>query len=422
MHDAKEIAKNARAFNLAMNRRGIVTSPGSHLTSLEFLRVRLTTELQELQQQRNSISKEIGKLKAKGLDPVKLIGMVSSTDEDRVRLERELSDVTGRMREFNSALPNLLNDCVPKKDYIRSSFMWTDKVPETPHWEIGESMNLIDRHAGAEVSGARANFLVGDLARLERALATFMMDVHLARGYTEIGAPVIVNEQSLHGTGQLPKFRDDVFAIGDGKYLSPTAEVQLTNMFRGKILKGNFPIKLVALTQCFRSEAGSPGRDTSGLMRQHQFAKVELVRITKPADGSAMATQDHNETLNDAERVLQQLELPYQIRHLAEDDTGFSSRSTFDIEVLMSDGYREISSVSDCGDFQARRIGIRFKTQSGAVGLCHTINGSGVAVGRCLAAVMENNYIRSENAISVPTVLRPYMGGQEVIKERKPKW
>lgn len=319
------------------------------------------------------------------------------------------------------ALPNILDPLVPDgRNETANVVVAQHGEPRDlgfqprPHYELGEALGLMDFSAAAKLAGARFTLLRGGLARLERALGQFMIDLHTdTHGYTEMTVPALVNEATAYGTGNLPKFEDDLFKTTDGRYLIPTAEMPLTNMVAGEILaEAALPIRLTALTDCFRSEAGSAGRDTRGMLRQHQFRKVELVSIVRPEESEA----EHERMTAAAERVLTLLEVPFRRVLLCASDTGFSAAKTFDLEVWMpgQQAWREISSCSNCRDFQARRMNARFRDGK-VVTFVHTLNGSGVAVGRALIAVMENHQ-QADGSILIPDALRPYMGGTESIR------
>jgi seryl-tRNA synthetase len=336
-------------------------------------------------------------------------------EADAKALDQELSDAL-------AAIPNLPADDVPVgPDEAANVELRTFGEPRkfdfepNQHFEIGEAFGHMDFETAAKLSGARFIVVKGALARLERALANFMLDLHTGEhGYTEIDPPLLVRDEAMFGTAQLPKFRDDQFAAGDGFWLIPTAEVPLTNLVREAITDEDaLPIRVTAFTPCFRAEAGAAGRDTRGMIRQHQFHKVELVSVTTPEQSAA----EHERMTQCAEEVLKRLELPFRTVVLSTGDMGFAAAKTYDVEVWLpgQDAYREISSCSTCGDFQARRMKARYRPEGDKnTRFVHTLNGSGVAVGRCLIAVMEN-YQQADGSIQVPEVLRPYMGGLEAI-------
>jgi len=351
-----------------------------------------------------------------------LIAQVSLSKQAEGEAEKEATELTRELDNALSAIPNLPGDGVPigkdEDDNIEVR-TWGDPAAldfePKEHFDLGESLGMMDFDRAAKISGARFVVLSGALARMERALASFMLDLHTTEnGYEEVNPPALVNDTAMYGTGQLPKFGEDLFRTTDGFWMIPTAEVPLTNLVSGEILEQDqLPIRRTAMTWCFRSEAGAAGRDTRGMIRQHQFTKVELVSIAEPEQSN-----DELERMTScAEGILQKLELPYRVVVLSTGDMGFSAQKTYDIEVWLSGQkrYREISSCSNCGDFQARRMKTRYRPE-GEKGtrFVHTLNGSGLAVGRTLVAVLEN-YQQADGSIVVPEVLRPYMGGLEVI-------
>ena len=400
--------------------------------SLESERKSLQTRTEELQAQRNSLSKQIGALKGKGEDTSAVMAQVGGlADELKVSAER-LDVIQSELSELLMAVPNLPQDSVPVGADEHGNVevrRWSpdaagprafDFTPKD-HVDLGAPLGL-DFDLGAKLSGSRFSFLRGPVARLHRALAQFMLDVQTQEhGYTECYTPYIVNREVLEGTGQLPKFKEDMFWVSRGgdeaqpeQYLISTSEISLTNSVREQVLAADqLPIKLTAHSPCFRSEAGSAGRDTRGLIRQHQFDKVEMVQIVHP-DRSDDALE---EMVGHAEAVLQKLRLPYRVLLLCTGDMGFGSSKTFDLEVWVpaQNTYREISSCSNCEAFQSRRMQSRYKTAQGRNEFVHTLNGSGLAVGRALVAVLEN-YQNADGSVTVPDVLRPYMGGVEVLK------
>jgi seryl-tRNA synthetase len=384
---------------------------------------------------RNELSGQVGALKKAGQDAEQVMAEIRQLKEELEGLEAKASELDEQMRQSLARIPNLTRDEVPagnsEADNVVVKSWGTipsyDFTPK-PHWELGEALGILDLERAAKLSGARFSVLRGAGARLERALINFMLNRHTEDGgYTEVLPPFMVNSKSLFGTGQLPKFGEDLFRCGDGTeyvpgeyrdndhWLIPTAEVPVTNLYRDEVLdEAKLPINLTAYTPCFRAEAGAAGRDTRGIIRQHQFQKVELVKFVKPEDSDA----EHEKLTRDAESILEALELPYRRMLLCTGDTGFSAAKTFDLEVwLPGQGlYREISSCSNFEGFQARRANIRFKA-SGAKGkseLLHTLNGSGLAVGRTWLAVLEN-YQLVDGSVRVPEVLKPYMGGLDVI-------
>ncbi len=403
--------------------------PIERFNALEAERKAVQVKTEGLQARRNALSKQIGQLKSRGEDASALMAEAAAVPDQVKALEAALADIQARMQALLLDVPNLPHASVPvgksSDDNVEvrrwgepRTFDFTPK----DHVDVGAALGL-DFETAARLSGARFVLMRGQVARLHRALAQFMLDVQTREhGYTECYTPYIVNAETLTGTGQLPKFEQDLFAAkkggheGDGEvlYLIPTSEVSLTNIVRGEILReSDLPIKLTAHTPCFRSEAGSYGKDTRGMIRQHQFDKVELVQITHPE----RSYEAHEEMVRHAEAVLQKLGLPYRVVLLCTGDMGFGAAKTYDLEVWLpgQNAYREISSVSNCEAFQARRMQARFKNAQGKTELVHTLNGSGLAVGRTLVAVLEN-YQRSDGAVDVPEVLRPYVGGLDRLE------
>ncbi|HTA64828.1 MAG TPA: serine--tRNA ligase [Xanthomonadaceae bacterium] len=399
--------------------------PVAEIEAFEAERKAIQTRTQELQNQRNTRSKAIGMAKAKGEDVAPLMAEVAGIGEELKASEAKLEDIRTRIDAIVACVPNLAHESVPvgadehaNVEKHRWGTPRTFDFAVKDHVELGARHGWLDGDTGAKLSGARFTVLRGGIARLHRALAQFMIDLHTQEhGYLEINVPALVNADSMRGTGQLPKFEDDSFSTlaGDSlKYLIPTSEVPMTNIVRDEIVDdAALPMRMSAHSLCFRAEAGSHGRDTRGMIRQHQFEKVELVSIARPAESDA----EHERMTRCAELVLEKLGLPYRRVLLCTGDMGFSAQKTYDLEVwLPSQGmYREISSCSNCGDFQARRMQARWRNPAtGKPELVHTLNGSGVAVGRALIAVMEN-YQNADGSIAVPEVLRPYMGGIESI-------
>jgi seryl-tRNA synthetase len=396
--------------------------------SLESERKAIQTRTEELQARRNSLSKQIGQLKAKGQDTAAVMAEVGGLgDELKVSADR-LEVIQAEMSQMLMSVPNLPHESVPvgadehgNVELHRWGTPRTFDFPVKDHVDLGAPLGL-DFDTGAKLSGSRFTFLRGPIARLHRALAQFMLDTQTQEhGYTECYTPYIVNREVLEGTGQLPKFKEDMFWVSRGgdeeqaeQYLISTSEISLTNSVREMVLAADqLPIKMTAHSPCFRSEAGSAGRDTRGMIRQHQFDKVEMVQITHP-DKSYEALE---EMRGHAEAILRKLGLPYRVVTLCTGDMGFGSTKTYDLEVWLpaQNTYREISSVSNCEAFQSRRMQSRFKNAQGKNELVHTLNGSGLAVGRALVAVLENGQ-NADGSITVPDVLRPYMGGQEMLK------
>ena len=393
--------------------------------ALEAQRKQLQIRTQELQNLRNTRSKQIGMLKAKGEDVSAVMAEVAGFGEELKASEIRLDEIRGEIEAIALGIPNIPDASVPRgsdeSQNVEQHRWGTPRVFDfevKDHVELGARHGWLDGETAAKLSGARFTVLRGQLARLHRALAQFMLDLHTGEhGYEETNVPVIVNADSMRGTGQLPKFEEDLFStqLGDSKrYLIPTSEVPLTNIVRDDILDAEkLPLRMTAHSMCFRSEAGSGGRDVRGMIRQHQFEKVELVSIARPEESSA----EHERMTRCAETVLEKLDLPYRKVLLCTGDMGFGATKTYDLEVWLpsQDTYREISSCSNCGDFQARRMQARWRNPAtGKPELVHTLNGSGVAVGRALIAVMEN-YQNADGSITVPEVLRPYMGGAAAI-------
>ncbi|MEY4592883.1 MAG: hypothetical protein RIR18_1778 [Pseudomonadota bacterium] len=397
----------------------------TRFVALEAERKTLQTRTQELQSQRNSLSKQIGILKGKGEDATLILIEVAALKEELEANEVRLNALLNEFNAVLAALPNLPHSSVPigadeaaNVEVARWGTPRSFDFPVRDHVDLGEGFAQLDFAAATKISGARFVVLKGALARLHRALAQFMLDTHTAdHGYTEVYTPYLVNADSLMGTGQLPKFEEDLFKVqrGDAEplYLIPTAEVPVTNLVRDEILASeSLPLKLVCHTPCFRSEAGSAGRDTRGMIRQHQFDKVELVQIVLPEKSQ----EAHEELTRHAEVILEKLELPYRKVALCTGDMGFSAAKTYDLEVWLpaQNTYREISSCSNFETFQARRMQARFRNDKNKPELVHTLNGSGLAVGRTLVAILEN-YQNADGSVTIPTVLRPYMAGIEVL-------
>ncbi len=420
MHDLKWIRDNAVAFDAALARRGLPPRSGDIL-ALDATHRGVQTRLQEMQAERNDLSKQIGLLKRQNQDASTIMAQVAHLKEAIPAAEGLDRDYAEQMELLLAALPNLPAADVPdgpdesaNVELRRWGTPASFDFPALEHDVLGERMGLMDFEAASRLSGARFVVLKGALARLERALGQFMLDVQTEEhGYTEINPPTLVKDTALFGTGQLPKFGDDLFKTSTGHWLIPTAEVPLTNLVGDTILEeASLPRRLTALTACYRSEAGAAGKDTRGMIRQHQFLKVELVSITTPDQSE----EEHERMTRCAETLLQRLELPYRVIVLCTGDMGFSARKTYDIEVwLPGQGrYREISSCSNCGDFQARRMKARFRTAEKTNRFVHTLNGSGLAVGRTLVAVLEN-YQQADGSVVVPKALRPYMGKIETL-------
>jgi len=393
--------------------------------ALEAERKDFQVRTQDLQAKRNSLSKQVGMLKGKGEDASAVLAEVAGIGDELKRNEDALAALQERYNAFVAVIPNLPHESVPvgsdEAGNVKVSHGGTPRqfdFPVKDHVEIGEKLGGLDFETAAKISGSRFSLMKGGLARLHRALAQFMLDTHTGEhGYTEVYAPYLVNPDSMFGTGQLPKFEEDLFRVprsdGSRLYLIPTAEVPVTNMVRDTIQAAEaLPLKFVCHTPCFRSEAGSAGRDTRGMIRQHQFDKVELVQIVKPDD----SWQALEELTAHAEAILTKLELPFRRMALCTGDMGFSAAKTYDLEVWLpaQNTYREISSCSNFESFQARRMQARYRNEKNKPELVHTLNGSGLAVGRTLVAVLEN-YQNADGSVTIPAVLRPYMGGAEKL-------
>ncbi len=424
MFDLKWIRENSEAFDAGLAKRGAAPLSSEILKIDEERRDHLKA-LQDAQAQRNAASKEIGKAKASGDEAaaaaaIEEVAKIKDFIQNGEETEREINE---RLNALLSSIPNLPHDDVPqgadeednelvREEGERPSFDFEPKE----HFDIGESLGLMDFETAAKMSGSRFVLLSGALARLERALAQFMLDLQTGEhGYTEVSPPTLVKDNALYGTGQLPKFEEDLFKTTGDHYLIPTSEVPLTNIVAESIIDEDYlPRRFTAFTPCYRSEAGSAGRDTRGMIRQHQFMKVEMVSITKPEDSDA----ELERMTGCAEEVLKRLGLSYRVMKLCTGDMGFGARRTYDLEVWLpgQNMYREISSCSVCGDFQARRMNARYRVEGEKGGrFVHTLNGSGLAVGRTMVAVLEN-YQQADGSVIVPEALKPYMGGIDVIK------
>ncbi|WP_298195469.1 serine--tRNA ligase [Ferrovum sp.] len=424
MLDIQWLRNDLERVTERLGTRGYPFDP-AQFQALESERKEVQVRTQSLQSERNQLAKHIGQCKARQEDATDALEQAAAVNQQLGELEARLVDLQKRLEALLLMLPNLPHESVPvgrdEQDNVELRRVGTPPVFDFPvrdHVDLGETLGLLDFKASSKLSGARFSVLKGGLARLHRALAQFMLDTHTrAHGYLEAYVPYLVNAETLRGTGQLPRFEADLFAVPRGEqethYLIPTAEVPLTNLVRDEILReADLPLRLTAHTPCFRSEAGAYGKDVRGLIRQHQFDKVELVQIVHP-DRSYEALE---ELTGHAERILQLLELPYRVIALCTGDMGAGSSKTYDLEVWLpaQQTYREISSCSNCEAYQARRMQARFRNQAGRTELVHTLNGSGVAVGRALVAVLEN-YQTASGAVRIPTVLRPYMGGEELI-------
>ncbi len=421
MHDIKAVRADPAAFGAAMVRRGLAGDVETEtLVAIDSERRAVTTALQNMQAARKSLAKQIGQGKRAGVDTSELEADATDYRIKAETDEQSAGELAAKLHEHLARLPNTLDPDVPDGADETANVelkRWGNPrdLDFTPrqHFELGEALGLMEFERAAKIAGSRFTVLRGALARLERALGQFMLDLHTAQhGYQECSVPALVNDAAVFGTNQLPKFADDLFRTTDGRWLIPTAEVPLTNLVAGEILaEASLPIRRCALTDCFRSEAGASGRDTRGMLRQHQFRKVELVSIAHP-DGS---DAEHERMTRCAEAVLEALELPYRRMFLCSGDTGFGAARTYDLEVWLpgQGAWREISSCSNTRAFQARRMNARFRSTAG-VAHVHTLNGSGVAVGRALIAVMEN-YQQADGSIAVPAVLRAAMGGADRV-------
>jgi seryl-tRNA synthetase len=426
--DVKWIRENPDAFVAGLEKRNFSPAPTeilNQILTIDSQRRETIQQLQDLQARRNAASRDIGKAKkdkneAEAQRLMDEVAGLKDTIQEGEENERAQDEA---MRNLLAGIPNMPADDVPVGP-DEDSNVERRKVGKIPnfdfapkqHFEIGEALGLMDFETAAKLSGSRFVVLKGPLARLERALTQFMLDLHTSEhGYTEVNPPLLVRDETMFGTGQLPKFEEDQFPAGEGYWLIPTAEVPLTNLAREDIAdEASLPMRVTAGTACFRAEAGAAGRDTRGMIRQHQFTKVELVSVTTPEQSA----EEHERMTKCAETVLQKLGLPYRVVVLSTGDMGFSAQKTYDIEVWLpgQEMYREISSCSVCGDFQARRMNARYRpTDSKSPRLVHTLNGSGVAVGRALIAVLEN-YQEADGSVRVPEVLQPYMGGLTKIK------
>ena len=417
MHDLRLIRDNPLAFEAAMARRGI-SIPLDELVGRESERRQMLAGAGSIQAERNALATQIGGLRRKGEDTAALEKRALEARSQIAEYESKATSLQAYLDEQLMSLPNLLDPDVP--DGADETANVEQKQVGAPaalaaarqHFELGEALGMMDFATAAKLAGSRFTVLRGALARMERALGQWMIDLHTAEhGYDEVAVPLLVNDATAYGSNQLPKFAEDMFHTTDGRWLIPTAEVPLTNMVAGDIVAdAKLPVRLAALTDCFRSEAGSAGRDTRGMLRQHQFRKCELVSVTRPQDSEA----EHERMTRCAETVLERLGLPYRRMLLCAGDTGFGAAKTFDLEVWLpgQGAWREISSCSNTRAFQARRMNARYRSAAGKLDFLHTLNGSGVAVGRALIAVMET-YQQPDGCIVVPDVLRPYMGGME---------
>ncbi|WP_375204144.1 serine--tRNA ligase [Hyphococcus sp.] len=431
MFDIRYIRENPDAFDAGLARRGLSPRAGEILALDEEAR-KFTHALNEMQEKRNAASKQIGQAKAKGDEAEfnRLREEVESIKNQMPVAEEQQKKYQNQIRDILSGIPNIPADDVPEGE-DEAANVEIRKWPESEngpkrlndakeHFDLGEALGQMDFETAAKMSGARFVLLKGQLARLERAIASFMLDLHTGEFcYTECNPPLLVKDDALYGTGQLPKFSEDLFKTTGEHWLIPTAEVSLTNIVNNEILsEEELPLRFTAWTPCFRSEAGSAGRDTRGMIRLHQFSKVELVSVTTPDQSK----DEHERMTGAAEEVLKRLDLPFRTMVLSTGDMGFGAQKTYDIEVWLpgQGAYREISSCSNCGDFQARRMNTRYRVagEKKKINPVHTLNGSGLAVGRTLVAILEN-YQESDGSIAVPDMLKPYMGGVEKIEAQK---
>ena len=429
MHDIKLIRQDPEAFDNLLEKRG-KPPLSSFILSLDTDYRSKLTVVQDYQTQRNSIAKQFGEAKRKGEDTTSLSLTAENIKQQLATLEGEVSDLQNKLTAELSTLPNGVDSTVPmgldETQNIELRRVGTPPVftfIPRPHFELGEALGLMDFERATKLSGSRFVVLSGQLARLERALADFMLDIHTKEfGYEEISPPLLATQQTLFRIGQLPKFQEDLFQTTTGHYLIPTAEVVLTNLVAAETrAEADLPLRYTAYTPCFRSEAGAAGRDTRGMIRQHQFGKVELVSIVAPH----LSTQEHERMTTAAETILQRLGLAYRVMLLCSGDMGFCAQKTYDLEVWLPAQalYREISSCSNCGDFQARRMGAKYRisakdSSKSETHYVHTLNGSGLAVGRTLVAILEN-YQQEDGSIKIPTVLIPYMRGIEIIEKKE---
>ena len=424
MHDLKWIRKNPKEFDNGMIKRGL-DPQSTKILSLDKARRDIISRLQELQTERNETSKEIGQKKSTGENADKMISRVAEIKHIISDLEFDQNQIAEKIETLLLNLPNTLDHTVPIGEEKDNEIIRTNGKARVfsfqvrDHVEIGESLKLLDFDQAAKISGARFNLIFGDLAQLNRALIQFMLDTHTSKnGYTEVIPPLLVKEKALIGAGQLPKFSDDLYKTQDNLWLIPTSEVSLANCFSDTILeKSELPIRLTAYTPCFRREAGAAGKDTRGIIRQHQFDKVELVSFVEPEHSFG----ELEKMVACAELILKELELPYRIVKLSSGDTGFGASLTYDLEVWLpgQNKYREISSCSNCKDFRAMRMGARYKPAPEAKGTkyLHTLNGSGLAVGRTLVAILEN-YQQDDGSILIPQVLQSYMDIKKIVPKR----
>lgn len=421
MLDIKMIRQNTDEIKERLATRGVKAEKIDALLEKDKRRRELLVETEGMKQKRNEVSAEIANAKRNKQDATDAIKEMREVGAKIKALDEELEEVEATVKDMASRLPNLPNPTIPvgpdesanvelRKVGTPREFDFKPKA----HWDIGEDLGILDFERGAKVSGARFVYYKGLGARLERAVYNFMLDEHAKEGYTEMLPPYIVNAQTMYGTGQFPKFKEDVYQVnGEDMTLIPTAEVPLTNYYRDEVIPTEkLPVYFTALTPCFRSEAGSAGRDTRGLIRMHQFNKVEMVKFSKPEN----SYDELEKMTQNAGNIMEKLGLPYHVITLSTGDMGFSAAMTHDLEVWMpaQNKYREISSCSNCEDFQARRAHIQYRDENGKLNFVHTLNGSGLAVGRTVAAILEN-YQNEDGSVTVPEALRPYLGGLEKI-------
>ncbi|EFZ33684.1 serine--tRNA ligase [Ligilactobacillus ruminis] len=421
MLDIKMIRQNTDEIKERLATRGVKAEKIDALLEKDKRRRELLVETEGLKQKRNEVSAEIANAKRNKQDATDAIKEMREVGSKIKSLDEELEEVEATVKDMASRLPNLPNPTIPvgpdesanvelRKVGTPREFDFEPKA----HWDIGEDLGILDFDRGAKVSGARFVYYKGLGARLERAVYNFMLDEHAKEGYTEMLPPYIVNAQTMYGTGQFPKFKEDVYQVnGEDMTLIPTAEVPLTNYYRDEVIPTEkLPVYFTALTPCFRSEAGSAGRDTRGLIRMHQFNKVEMVKFSKPEN----SYDELEKMTQNAGNIMEKLGLPYHVITLSTGDMGFSAAMTHDLEVWMpaQNKYREISSCSNCEDFQARRAHIQYRDENGKLNFVHTLNGSGLAVGRTVAAILEN-YQNEDGSVTIPEALRPYLGGLEKI-------
>lgn len=422
MLDIKRIRTDFDTIAQKLATRGVDAATLDEMKEFDSKRRELLVKVENLKAERNTVSAEIAQAKRNKDNADDKIAAMQKLSAEIKALDAELAEIDATLTEFTTTLPNIPHDSVPvgadEDDNVEVRRWGTPRVFDfdvKAHWDLGENLDILDWERGAKVTGARFLFYKGLGARLERAIYNFMLDEHQKEGYTEVIPPYMVNHDSMFGTGQYPKFKEDTFEVSDTNYvLIPTAEVPLTNYYRGEILDGkDLPIYFTAMSPSFRSEAGSAGRDTRGLIRLHQFHKVEMVKFAKPEE----SYEELEKMTANAENILQKLNLPYRVVALSTGDMGFSAAKTYDLEVWIpaQNTYREISSCSNTEDFQARRAQIRYRDEAdGKVKLLHTLNGSGLAVGRTVAAILEN-YQNEDGSVTIPEVLRSYMGGVDVI-------